>query len=164
MKQVMGATVTRFLRPVTYRRDSAAPAGNTMHRCLLPRAADNAVFRSAAKDQSQLSPLRRVDPQNIQAELPVLEQDNAVSTADGNHLRADLGLLGLPLIASGPPLTAYLVVDLASTEIFDLTPRAWCLRQTTVCGHQGRLNRLSQGHICRVVRRDVSMQLPYPHQ
>jgi hypothetical protein len=64
MKQVMGATVTRFLRPVTYRRDSAAPAGNTMHRCLLPRAADNAVFRSAAKDQSQLSPLRRVDPVN----------------------------------------------------------------------------------------------------
>ncbi|MGA2530505.1 MAG: hypothetical protein ABSG36_15270 [Acidimicrobiales bacterium] len=31
-------------------------------------------------------------PQNIQAELPVLEQDNAVSTADGNRLRADLGL------------------------------------------------------------------------
>jgi len=34
MKQVMGATVTRFLRPVTYRRDSAAPAGNTMDRVL----------------------------------------------------------------------------------------------------------------------------------
>jgi hypothetical protein len=31
-------------------------------------------------------------PQNIQAELPVLAQDNAVSTADGNHLREDLGL------------------------------------------------------------------------
>ena len=55
---------------------------------------------------------------------------------------------------------AYLVMDLASTEILHLTPRAWCLRQTTVCGHQGRLNRLSQGHICRVVRRDVSDAAP----
>jgi hypothetical protein len=67
-------------------------------------------------------------------------------------------------IASGPPLNACLVMGLASTETFDLTPQTWCLRQTTVCGHEGRLNHLSQGHICRVVRRDIWMQLPYPHQ
>lgn len=48
--------------------------------------------------------------------------------------------------------------------MFYLTPRPCRLRQTTVGSHQGRFYRFSQGHICRVVRRDVWMQLPYPHQ
>ncbi len=50
----------------------------------------------------------------------------------------------------------------SSTEALDLTPRAWGLCQTTVCGHEGRLGHLGQGHICRVVGGEVCPQLPDP--
>ena len=57
---------------------------------------------------------------------------------------------------------SYRVLGDGSTEVLDLTPRAWCLCQTTVCGHEGRICHLGQGHICRVVRGEVCPQLPDP--
>ncbi len=61
---------------------SLAPTAGTVRHlpatprieCLLPRAADNAAFRSAAKDLSRLSTLRRVDP-----EIPASDQRASVS-------------------------------------------------------------------------------------
>ena len=57
----MGADV-ELCPGAPYRRDGGALAGTLEIGCLLSRAAYSADFRSAAKEQNQLSPLQRVDP------------------------------------------------------------------------------------------------------
>ena len=69
--------------------------------CLLSRAANNAVFQSAAKHQSQLSPLQRVDPEYQTSEVrkPLQEAAPKKRTLcrslgvahDGRRLLGDLG-------------------------------------------------------------------------
>ena len=55
-------------------------------------------------------------------------------------------------------------MGLSSSEVFDFATPSRCLRKTMICGHESRLNSLGQGHIGRVIRCEIWMQLPYPSQ